>query len=142
MIDTFPRTSPEGLACGKAFTVHWMPFEAPLAEPVEWPCPLRYYAMHAQKFGQVGGQGKSQVVFVRLCPRLPWWIFLVMVVFICFYVVFSVVGCISSACRFCLQAAPAAEDAKAAEAETNETGEAKADAVEEVKETAEASYVM
>ena len=48
--------------CGKAFTVHWMPFEAPLAEPVEWPCQLRYYAMHARKFGQVGGQGKSQVV--------------------------------------------------------------------------------
>ena len=80
--------------------------------------------------------------FVRLCPRLPWWIFLVMVVF---KLSFSVVGCMSNACRFCLQAAPAAEDAKAAEGaepnpETKETGEAKAGAVEEVKETAEDSY--
>eukprot|EP00435_Cladocopium_sp_Y103_P030006 s802_g7.t1 len=52
--------------CGKAFTVHWMPSEA--AEPVEWPCQLRYYAMYARrKLGQgVGGHQckRSQEVVV------------------------------------------------------------------------------
>ena len=48
--------------CGKAFTVHWLPLEA---EPVEWPCQLRYYAMYARKLG-VGSQGKGQVMVTWL----------------------------------------------------------------------------